>query len=275
MKHLLREEVYSALSVSRARSQAGVQFKNLRKMVIVKDDQRNVDTMCLRRTKTKHLNNFHAKKTEISETESRDSGEGSSRDQDKDRCLIDHLCKLDITLSRKLSFCADKDSGPWRTVMIILEITGHGVPWIAGTIISILVLSDLKQEFACNLFLALMFDLAVVGGLKIAVRRKRPIYNEKDMFATVSVDNYSFPSGHSTRVAMLAALFAVFLTNVLWKFVIGCWALFVSISRVVLGRHHVSDVFCGVMIGLLQCWVVCTLWVSNKKFQQLLMFLPL
>ena len=246
-------------------------------MAMVNDDFKNVDNTAtaLRRKKAKGLNNQHLRRTTECESIPRDSGETNAREKEKSCCLIDYLYSLDITLSRKLSFCSDKDSGPGRTLMIILEISGHGVPWIAGTIISILVFSGFKQEFACNLFLALMLDLAVVGGLKVAVRRKRPVYNEEDMFATVSVDNYSFPSGHSTRAAMVAALVAVFLTSEFWRLLIGCWALCVSTSRVILGRHHVSDVFCGILIGLLQCWFVCTNWVPNTTCQKLLTLVPL
>ena len=235
-----------------------------------------MDNITLRRTKKKDLNHHHLKKANVDESKEGESGEIAARDEELEGShnLIDDLFSLDITLSRKLSVCADKASGHWRTLMIILEITGHGVPWIAGTLISILVFSDSKQEFACNLFLALMFDLAVVGALKVAVRRKRPIYNAEDMFATVSVDNYSFPSGHSTRAAMVAALFAVFLASEFSRLLIGCWALCVSASRVILGRHHVSDVLSGVVIGLLQCWAVCTVWVSNKTCQELLALVP-
>ena len=242
-------------------------------MVMVNDDFMNVENTALRRKKAKDLNNQHFRRTTEYESTPTDSGEIATTEQEK--TVMDYLYSLDITLSRKLSFCAGKDSGPWRTLMMILEISGHGVPWIAGTIISVLAFSDFKQEFACNLFLALMLDLAVVGGLKVAVRRKRPVYNEEDMFVTVSVDYYSFPSGHSTRAAMVAGLFAVFLTSELWRLLIGCWALCVSISRVILGRHHVSDVFCGVVIGLLQCWVVCSNWVPNKTCQKLLTLVPL
>ena len=220
----------------------------------------------LRRKKTKDSIPHHQKK--------RQNCERIPRNEEKSPYFIDDLYNLDITLSRKLSVCADKSSGSWRTLMLILELSGHGIPWIAGTLISIFVFSDFKQEFACNLLLALMLDLAVVGALKVSVRRKRPVYNEKDMFATVSVDNYSFPSGHSTRAAMVAALFVAFLTREVWRLLIGCWAVCVSASRVILGRHHVTDVICGVFIGFLQCCVVCTIWVPNTTCQYLLTFIP-
>ena len=190
------------------------------------------------------------------------------------RQMLVCLYRLDIALSRKMSVCADKNSGFWRTVMVILEISGHGVPWIIATLFSILVFTDSRQEFACNLLLALLMDLVVVGGLKVVVRRERPVYNAQDMFATVSVDNYSFPSGHSTRAAMVASLFAVFLVSEVWRILIGCWAVCVSASRVILGRHHLSDVFFGVMIGLLQCGAICAVWIPNTTCEEFLKPLP-
>ena len=247
-------------------------------MVLVKDDVDNLGNVDRRQKKTKDSNHLHKRRTNLSEFNTREGKEKAQREVDDKTSrhggLIGKLHNLDATLSRNLSFCADKASGRWRTLMIILEISGHGVPWIAGTVISILMFSDLKQEFACNLLIALMLDLAVVGALKVAVRRQRPVYNEKDMFATVSVDNYSFPSGHSTRAAMVAGLFAAFLNNDIWRILIGCWALCVSASRVVLGRHHVSDVLCGVIIGLLQAWIVYTIWVPNNTCQELLFLVP-
>ncbi|XP_068692084.1 polyisoprenoid diphosphate/phosphate phosphohydrolase PLPP6-like [Montipora foliosa] len=189
--------------------------------------------------------------------------------------LVDCLYRFDIFLSNKLSVCADKNSGSWRTLMVILEYTGHGIPWTAAALFVIFAFSDTaEQEFACNLLLALSMDLAIVSCLKAVVRRERPVNNVKDMFATVSVDHYSFPSGHSSRSAMVAGLFAVFLAAKVWSLFIGCWAVCVSASRVILGRHHLSDVLCGVVIGLLQSWVICALWIPYTSWQQLSTLLP-
>lgn len=244
---------------------------------MVKDHLEDLGSMERERMKPKDSNHYHQNKANMIGFKSRE-GKKIPQRQGMDNIshggLIEKLHKLDITLSGNLSLCADKASGRWRTLMIILEISGHGVPWIAGTVFSILMFSDLKQEFACNLLLALMFDLAIVGALKVAVRRKRPVYNEKDMFATVSVDNYSFPSGHSTRAVMVAGIFSVFLNDGFWRILIGFWALCVSASRVILGRHHVSDVLCGVAIGLLQAWTVYAVWLPNGTCQELLTLVP-
>ena len=243
--------------------------------MVLKDDLDNQrDTKDRRRKKTKESNHLHQKKSNLDEFTTKEISRKERNVNRSELNLIEKLYNYDIALSRNLSFCADKASGRWRSLMILLEISGHGVPWITGTILSIIFFSDLKQEFACNLLLALMLDLAVVGAVKVLVRRKRPVYNEMDMFATISVDNYSFPSGHSTRAAMVTGLFAMFMGNGFWRILIGCWALCVSASRVILGRHHVSDVLCGIIIGLLQSWTIYTIWVPAETCQELLTLMP-
>ncbi len=53
-----------------------------------------------------------------------------------------------------------------------------------------------------NLLLGFVLDLILVGAIKGLFRRPRPVYNkEGDFVLVVSVDKFSFPSGHSSRYA--------------------------------------------------------------------------
>ena len=85
------------------------------------------------------------------------------------------------------------------------------------------------------------------------------------MTATVSVDKFSFPSGHATRAVAAAAFFTAlypvhWLLNPAWY----AWALAVVGSRVLLGRHHVLDVTCGAVIGLAEAALVAMLCVDEE-----------
>ena len=62
-----------------------------------------------------------------------------------------------------------------------------------------------QRRAATTLLAAMMLDLATVAALKALVRRPRPPYNLPDMLV-VSVDRYSFPSGHASRSTVLAGL---------------------------------------------------------------------
>lgn len=97
----------------------------------------------------------------------------------------------------------------------------------------------------------MIFDLVVVGGLKVMVWWKRLVYNEEDMFVIVFVDNYLFFFGYFIWVVMVVGLFVMFIENGFWRILIGCWVLCVLMFCIIFGRYYVSDVFCGVLIGLL------------------------
>nr|XP_056702597.1 polyisoprenoid diphosphate/phosphate phosphohydrolase PLPP6-like [Euleptes europaea] len=180
--------------------------------------------------------------------------------------LLRSLLAADLWASKQLGVCAQEDSA-WasaRPLMRILEVSGHAVLWLAGTACGLYISdSPAGREVLINLLFALVLDLILVGVLKGLVRRKRPAYNKMDMFATVSVDKYSFPSGHTTRAAMVSRFILHHLTMAApLQVLVVLWALVVGISRVMLGRHHVTDVIFGLAMGYVQYSVVEYFWLS-------------
>ena len=84
------------------------------------------------------------------------------------------------------------------------------------------------------------------------------------MRGTVSVDKFSFPSGHATRAIAVAGFFvALYPLPLLLRLSLYPWALSVVASRVFLGRHHVLDVACGSLIGVAEVLVMSMLWVGE------------
>lgn len=109
-----------------------------------------------------------------------------------------------------------------RCLGLALEWSCHGVPWFifsGGWILGLLISSMAPPpsagpasdpyvaprsarnlygwRAACLLF-ALVLDVLVVGCLKFIVKRPRPEANySSDMLLTVSIDDWSFPSGES------------------------------------------------------------------------------
>eukprot|EP00062_Callorhinchus_milii_P010852 gi/632956166/ref/XP_007893824.1/ PREDICTED: presqualene diphosphate phosphatase-like [Callorhinchus milii] len=119
--------------------------------------------------------------------------------------------------------------------------------------------------------LALILDLILVGIVKSLVRRRRPTHNKMDMFATFSVDRFSFPSGHATRAAMGGRFFLNHLVlAVPLRILVVLWVFIVGLSRVMLGRHNVTDVVCGFIMGYLQYSLVEYMWLSSANLQRLL-----
>jgi presqualene diphosphate phosphatase len=120
--------------------------------------------------------------------------------------------------------------------------------------------------------LALLVDIIVCASIKAVFRRKRPAQNADDMM-TISVDQYSFPSGHATRVAMCSCfLISQFdLTHTVQTAIIA-WAVIVCVSRIMLGRHHVSDVLAGALIGVLELVVMnwSHIWLAKDTVEHII-----
>ncbi|XP_007937539.1 phospholipid phosphatase 6 [Orycteropus afer afer] len=176
------------------------------------------------------------------------------------------LLAIDLWLSKKLGVCAGEHSswGSVRPLMKLLEISGHGIPWLLGTLYC-LSRSDswAGREVLMNLLFALLLDLLLVALIKGLVRRRRPAHNQMDMFVTLSVDKYSFPSGHATRAALVSRFILNHLVLAIPLRVLAVlWAFILGLSRVMLGRHNVTDVAFGFLLGYMQYSIVDYCWLS-------------
>lgn len=171
-----------------------------------------------------------------------------------------------------------------RLPHLLLELSGHGVPWLIIPILVFLLKSSLSPTSAALLlnFLALtVVDLAVIGLLKPAFHRKRPAYNTGIGHVTIhAVDQFSFPSGHATRAGFLATFVCYvrwkhekglhpFIDTNLFTALVFVWAIAVCASRVALGRHHVLDVICGALVGASYVFWWNPLWISDDYAQAL------
>lgn len=137
-----------------------------------------------------------------------------------------------------------------RLLLLGLELSGHGIPWIAGTLIAMLLYSTDIIFYSCfKMFLfGLLLETCVVGIIKVIVRRRRPIACIDDMVATVPIDKFSFPSGHASR-SFYVALFTI-LSAPSYASAMLIWAFAISISRILMGRHYFTDVITGALIGM-------------------------
>ena len=84
------------------------------------------------------------------------------------------------------------------------------------------------------------------------------------MFVSISVDKFSFPSGHATRAVGLALLFTFLLPFPPFLLIpIYIWSAAVCTSRVCLGRHHVLDIIGGVIVGIAEIFLMSFLWMDD------------
>ncbi|OEL17733.1 hypothetical protein BAE44_0021253 [Dichanthelium oligosanthes] len=146
-----------------------------------------------------------------------------------------------------------------RLLLKALEVAGDGRIWLPIPISLLLIsaspanASGAVSPLLAGLVAGLIIDLALVGLVKVAVRRPRPAYNAKDMYVAVAADHWSFPSGHSSRAFLVAAFVAA---GGFWpREALFLWAAATSASRVLLGRHYVLDVVAGAALGLFEAWL--------------------
>lgn len=189
---------------------------------------------------------------------------------------MESLLFMDSEVTRWLCLCSrptTKLQQRLRSLCLCLELSGHGVLWfiICGVLLLFyLVTSDLLYfTHAINMFIILVADILAVAPVKLFIKRPRPHVNTGTMLLSVSsVDRYAFPSGHASRCVALATYIwywspSTRLYPMLWMTwtISWCtWAVLVSLSRVLSGRHHVLDVIVGMAAGLL---VLQTLRITN------------
>ncbi|NP_991223.1 inactive phospholipid phosphatase 7 [Danio rerio] len=187
---------------------------------------------------------------------------------------MNSLLAIDICMSKRLGVCAHPSSswGSVRSMVKLLALTGHGIPWVFGTIVCLMRSNTLAgQEVLVNLLLALLLDVMTVSGMQKLVKRKGPWEMPPGFFDYLAMDIYSFPAAHASRAVMVSKfLLAHLVLAVPLRILLVLWAILVGISRVLLGRHHLTDVGCGFALGFLHYSLVEMVWLSSNTCQTLI-----
>jgi undecaprenyl-diphosphatase len=153
-------------------------------------------------------------------------------------------------------FAHSGDSWFWLVGLVLLTILGDSFWRLRGIILtgSLLVLA------------------VIVLGLKFSIRRRRPEGKWGQIYR--ATDPHSFPSGHAAR-AFLFATIIVFIGPAWLAVAMVVWAPLVSMARVVMGVHYLSDVLAGTIIGILGGIVVFYMLPEIMLLiQWMLTFLP-
>ncbi|XP_053328507.1 inactive phospholipid phosphatase 7 [Spea bombifrons] len=186
------------------------------------------------------------------------------------------LMAIDICMSKRLGVCANSASswGSARSMVTLIGITSHGLPWIGGAIVCLWNSNTLAgQEVLTNLLLALMLDILTVAGVQKLVKRRGPYEMTPGILDYLVLDVYAFPAGHASRATMVSKFFLNHLVLAIpLRVLLVLWAFLVGLSRIMIGRHHITDVLGGFVIGYLQFNFVEFLWLSSNTCQMLSSF---
>lgn len=124
------------------------------------------------------------------------------------------------------------DGWLWYAVVVSL-------PWIGGAI---------GASASVRMIAVGIVDLAVYRIVKRWIARPRPFRACPGIRECArSLDEYSFPSGHTLHSVANSLILTVYYPRL--AFVVWPFTGLVAVSRVVLGLHYPSDVIVGALIG--------------------------
>ncbi|VFV35239.1 probable lipid phosphate phosphatase [Lynx pardinus] len=118
---------------------------------------------------------------------------------------------------------------------------------------------------------ALLLDIMTVAGVQKLIKRRGPFETNPSLLDYLTMDVYAFPAGHASRAAMVSKFFLSHLVlAVPLRVLLVLWAFCVGLSRVMIGRHHITDVISGFVIGYFQFRLVELVWMSSNTCQMLI-----
>jgi len=151
---------------------------------------------------------------------------------------------FDDTLNDRLS-----TSDTAKNVFIAGKYIGS-LPVLAGAAVSTYLVgrhrgSRRAQHLGMDLIEATILSESITQGIKVAVRRERPIRDDG-----TRAGGFAFPSGHASGTFAAATVLQQHLG---WKWAVPTYTIasYVAMSRLVDDRHWASDVVAGATLGII------------------------
>ncbi len=156
------------------------------------------------------------------------------------------VLELDARVSDRLRVA--EQPGLLRTLAVFFATSGDSWFWWLGLLLVWWFGDSFWKQWAILLLVGIIALAILVLTIKFIVRRRRPEGEWGGIYR--NTDPHSFPSGHAAR-AFLIAIFALGLGPA-WLAVLLCvWAPLVSLARVSMGVHYLSDILAGVILGII------------------------
>jgi undecaprenyl-diphosphatase len=164
------------------------------------------------------------------------------------------ILQLDARISDQLRVA--EQPGLLRNIAIFFAHSGDSWFWGLGLIILWAAGHSFWKRWSVIEFFSIAVLAVLVMSLKFLIRRRRPEGEWGGIYR--NTDPHSFPSGHAARALMIAALATGlgpgWLVIALW-----IWAPLVSLARVAMGLHYVSDIVAGAALGILFGWLAAVI----------------
>ena len=177
---------------------------------------------------------------------------------------VSTILEWDARLSEKMRVA--ERPGALRAVAAFFAHSGDSWFWWLALIVSWFFSDSPWKRWEVVEFAGIGLLAALVLVIKFRVRRRRPEGEWGRIYR--NTDPHSFPSGHAARAFLIAvvasALAPTWLAILLW-----IWAPLVSLARVAMGVHYLSDIVAGAILGVaiawfgLQVYEPVLMWVSS------------
>jgi membrane-associated phospholipid phosphatase len=155
------------------------------------------------------------------------------------------ILEKDWRWSARLRLRQDKGIIHWLAAF--LAHSGDSWFWLVGLGLVWLLKTGQWHRTAAIMEVAILLLAGIVLAIKLLVRRRRPAGEWGAIYR--SIDPHSFPSGHAARAIMLAVL-ACGLAPAWFAVLLVIWAPCVSLARVLMGVHYLTDIVAGIAVGL-------------------------
>jgi undecaprenyl-diphosphatase len=151
------------------------------------------------------------------------------------------LCQSCNDLSQNLSV---------RTFFRGVSRLGDGVFWYALMSILLLRYQDDALPAVLHMLAVALLGTLIYKLIKHKTLRPRPFRAHPSIVCNGhTLDQFSFPSGHTLHAVAFSIIAVAYFPMLVWLLL--PFAIFVALSRPILGLHYPSDVFMGALIGLI------------------------
>jgi membrane-associated phospholipid phosphatase len=165
--------------------------------------------------------------------------------------MLETLVNLDKVYTARIK-ASSQETLEWK-VGAFFAHSGDSWFWLAGLGLIWLFSQPEWHRRAAILAVSIVIQAVFVLSIKFTIRRARPAGEWGAIYR--KTDPHSFPSGHATRAFMLAFM-ALALGPVWFGIIVLIWAPMVSLARVYVGLHYLSDVVAGAFLGIIIGWVL-------------------
>lgn len=136
----------------------------------------------------------------------------------------------------------------FNLLMPIITNAGTNTFWLIICVLIFIFGGEKGRDVALITVIALLIGYGVTEFLKYEIARPRPFISLKGVHLLVTMDGYSFPSGHAAAsfvgCTMMGKKYGYLPLFILFAFII-------AFSRVYIGVHYLSDVLAGAVLGML------------------------